>query len=101
MEKFTENVIEILSNIPAGRITTYGAVARIAGNPRGARQVVRILNTQTKKYNLPWHRVVNAQGEIVIKDPIGADIQISKLRHEGVMIAGNKILNMQDILWQG
>lgn len=68
MNAFTERVITIIRNIPEGRIMTYGQIARIAGSARGARQVARILHAMSDKYQLPWHRVVNAQGRIVILD---------------------------------
>jgi len=47
---------------------TYGQIAALAGSRRGARQVVRILHSQSKTLRLPWHRVVNSKGEIAIKD---------------------------------
>lgn len=70
MNLFTERVIRIIQDIPAGYVMTYGQVAATAGSPRGARQVVRILHTMSKKHKLPWHRIINAQGEIsfTVKD---------------------------------
>ena len=64
MNPFTERVIQIIQSIPAGRVMTYGQVAAAAGNPRSARQVVRILHTMSQKHALPWHRIINAKGEI-------------------------------------
>jgi methylated-DNA-protein-cysteine methyltransferase related protein len=61
---FTERVIKIIQGIPAGQVMTYGQVAAAAGSPRGARQVVRILHSMSAKYDLPWHRIINAQGGI-------------------------------------
>lgn len=61
---FTERVIRIIQGIPAGHVMTYGQVAAEAGNPRGARQVVRILHSMSAKHGLPWHRIINAKGEI-------------------------------------
>ena len=83
---FTEEVVVIIKAIPKGKVATYGQVARMAGNARAARQVVRTLNTQTKKHNLPWHRMINAQGKIAIKDPFGADEQRALLLAEGVEV---------------
>ncbi|MDP4172315.1 MAG: MGMT family protein, partial [Bacillota bacterium] len=59
MERFTERAMEIIKQIPAGKVMTYGQVARVAGSPRAARQVVRILHSMSEKYSLPWHRVLN------------------------------------------
>lgn len=64
MDLFTERVVHIIQSIPAGRVMTYGQVAAAAGNPRGARQVVRVLHSMSAKHNLPWHRIINAQGGI-------------------------------------
>ncbi len=52
MTPFTEKVIEIIQAIPYGKIMTYGQIAKAAGSPRGARQVVRILHTTSRKHNL-------------------------------------------------
>jgi methylated-DNA-protein-cysteine methyltransferase-like protein len=64
MNLFTERAIGIIQGIPAGHVMTYGQVAAAAGSPRGARQVVRVLHSMSAKYELPWHRIINAQGGI-------------------------------------
>lgn len=66
---------------------TYGQVAALAGSPRAARQVVRILHSMSKKYQLPWHRVINAKGEIGIKNEESAMVQMMLLEEEGVEIS--------------
>lgn len=64
MNLFTERVIKIIRGIPSGHVMSYGQVAAAAGNPRGARQVSRLLHSMSRKYELPWHRIINAQGGI-------------------------------------
>lgn len=64
MEPFTENVIDMIRKIPEGKVMTYGQIAKEAGNSRAARQVSWILHAMSKKHSLPWHRVINAKGEI-------------------------------------
>ncbi|WP_411053920.1 MGMT family protein, partial [Tritonibacter sp. SIMBA_163] len=71
MQPFTKKVIEIMKNIPEGKVMSYGQVARTAGSPRAARQVARILHSMSQKHGIPWHRIVNAKGEIAIKDGEG------------------------------
>lgn len=66
---------------------TYGQVAAAAGSPRGARQVVRILHTMTEKHQLPWHRIMNAKGEVSFT---GAD-QRELLEMEGVQFTNGKV----------
>ncbi|WP_349410788.1 MGMT family protein [Pseudalkalibacillus sp. SCS-8] len=63
---------------------TYGQIAKLAGSPKGARQVVRVLHTMSKPYDLPWHRVINSKGEISIQDEVLASLQKQKLHQEGV-----------------
>lgn len=87
MQPFTARVIEIIQSIPPGKVMTYGQVAALAGSPRAARQVVRILHSMSEKYNLPWHRVVNKQGEIALSDDWHRSIQQSLLEEEGVELS--------------
>jgi len=86
MQPFTAQVIQIISSIPEGKVMTYGQIAKEAGNPRAARQVVRILHSMSRKYQLPWHRVVNSRGEIALQDDEGASLQRMLLEAEGVYI---------------
>jgi len=88
MQPFTISVIGILRSIPEGKVMTYGQVARAAGSPRAARQVVRVLHTLSGKYDLPWHRVVNKSGEIALQEEFSRSIQQSLLEAEGVEFDG-------------
>jgi len=54
----------LVKKIPRGRVATYGQIAALAGYPRNARQVGTILKSQPEGSNVPWHRVVNAQGRV-------------------------------------
>jgi methylated-DNA-protein-cysteine methyltransferase-like protein len=87
MQPFTQNVIKIIQSIPEGRVMTYGQIAAEAGSPRGARQVVRILHSMSAAYSLPWHRVVNAKGEIALQDDEGRFKQQLYLSDEGVEVS--------------
>lgn len=86
MQPFTQRVVEIIKNIPEGSVMTYGQVAAQAGSPRGARQVVRILHSLSGAHKLPWHRVLNARGEIAILDDESRFKQIMYLGNEGVEV---------------
>ncbi|TRZ36578.1 MGMT family protein [Niallia circulans] len=94
MTPFTKKVMEIIQSIPTGKVMTYGQIARIAGSPRGARQVVRILHSSSQKYQLPWHRVVNAKGAIVIKAEEGNSLQKQLLEEEGVVFYREGVLEL-------
>lgn len=84
MTPFTKKVIEIISNIPIGKVMTFGQVAACAGSPRGARQVVRILHSMSEKYALPWHRIINAKGQIGFQDEEAFHEQKQLLLDEGI-----------------
>ncbi len=83
---FSERVIALIEAIPAGRVATYGQIATAAGNPRGARGVVWILRSSSKKHNLPWHRVVAAGGRIALREGEGREEQILRLGAEGIPV---------------
>lgn len=87
MQPFTMRVIEIIKSIPEGNVMTYGQVAGQAGSPRGARQVVRILHSLSHIHKLPWHRVVNAKGEIALQEDEARFMQKLYLSDEGVEVS--------------
>lgn len=95
MNLFTKRVIQIIQNIPVGNVMTYGQVAAAAGNPRGARQVVRILHSMSEKYELPWHRIINAKGEI----SYSAKDQRGMLEVEGVEFGLNGKVDLSVFRW--
>ncbi|QHW31688.1 DNA methyltransferase [Paenibacillus rhizovicinus] len=86
MTPFTADVVKIIRSIPEGRVMTYGGIAARAGSPRAARQVVRILHSMSGKHDLPWHRVINAKGEIAIGSDEGRFMQRALLEEEGVYV---------------
>lgn len=99
MNEFTAEVVEIIGSIPRGKVMTYGGIAKLAGNPRGARQVSRILHSMSRKYGLPWHRVINSQGKISLPIEMGADEQRSRLLDEGIDISDSYRVNLKKYLW--
>jgi methylated-DNA-protein-cysteine methyltransferase related protein len=94
MKPFTESVIRIIKQIPYGQVMTYGQIAKLAGSPRGARQVVRILHSMSKKYSLPWFRVINSKGEIAIADVETCAAQVIFLKDEGIEVV-NGIIDLK------
>jgi methylated-DNA-protein-cysteine methyltransferase-like protein len=95
MTPFTERVIRIIQSIPEGKVMTYGGVARAAGSPRGARQVVRILHSMSKKHKLPWHRVINAKGMISLTEDESSSLQKLYLQDEGVIFNEKNVVDLQ------
>ncbi|MBT2570466.1 MGMT family protein [Planococcus sp. ISL-110] len=94
MQTFTEKALTVMKSIPPGKIMTYGQVAATAGSPRAARQVTRILHSMSAKYNLPWHRIVNAQGQIVLQNEESRLFQRTSLLREGVEVDGNDRIDL-------
>ena len=90
MQEFTEVVIKIIRSIPKGKVMTYGQIASIAGSPRSARQVSRILHTMSSKYDLPWQRVINSKGTISLDGQSG-HVQKEMLLNEGLKVIGKSI----------
>ena len=86
MSPFQEAVHRIVARIPEGRVTSYGAVAAMAGQPRAARGVGWILNRLGPETDLPWWRVVNREGGLsTYRLPSGAGpLQRASLEEEGV-----------------
>lgn len=95
---FTQRVVHIIKNIPSGKVCTYGYIAEMAGNPRGARQVAWILHSSSQKYDLPWHRVINSKGKISLK---GDKYKMQKqlLEKEGVIFDSNDVIDFEQYLW--
>jgi methylated-DNA-protein-cysteine methyltransferase-like protein len=82
-----QRIRQTILKIPRGHVSSYGAIARAAGLPNGARLVVRTLS---QSHGLPWHRVVAAGGRIAIPGEGGLD-QRFRLEMEGVKFSGKKV----------
>ena len=81
----------VILKIPRGKVSTYGAVARAAGFPGAARQVVWALR---QSIGLPWHRVVAAGGRIALPGENGFEQRL-RLEAEGVKFSGSRV-NMSE-----
>lgn len=101
MNELSNQIVKTIKSIPYGKVLSYGAVAALSGNPRAARQVSWILKSQTKKLDLPWHRVINSQGKISIKDPTGHLLQKRLLEEEGVLFSNSGKVDLTIFQWNG
>ena len=79
----------VVSKIPRGKVSSYGAVAKAAGYPGASRQVVWALRAATGR-GLPWHRVVAAGGRIALPGESGMEQRL-RLQQEGVAFRGLKV----------
>lgn len=98
--QFSEKIVLIIKNIPKGKVLSYGSIAALAGSPRAARQVTRILHSSSKKHNLPWHRVVNSKGGISLKHPEDYALQRELLEADGVEFSLNDRIDFKEYFWK-
>ena len=98
---FFHQVYDVVSLIPFGRVTSYGAIATYLGSRGSARMVGWAMNSSKNlPHNLPAHRVVNRNGFLTGKQHFGGkDIMADLLRSEGLIIDENRILNFKECFW--
>lgn len=82
-----ERMIAAIRKVPRGYVSTYGAIAKAAGFPGAARQVVRTLHLSN---GLAWHRIVGAGGEIKLRGDSAFE-QRFRLEAEGVTFRGRRV----------
>lgn len=95
-------IYQVVALIPRGKVATYGQIAALAGFPRHARLVGYALNRQlAPDSELPWHRVINAQGRLSLHklDIHAENLQRFKLEQEGVEFLNDRI-NLKQYRWQ-
>lgn len=87
-----ERILNAVERIPRGRVSTYGAIAEVAGLARRARLVGKVLREAPSSRKAPWFRVLNASGRLSF--PLGSDAyatQKAKLEREGVVFIGGRV----------
>jgi methylated-DNA-protein-cysteine methyltransferase related protein len=95
-----ERIYAVVRRIPRGRVATYGQVAALAGLPRHARQVGYALHALPEGTDVPWHRVVNARGEISPRSTPGWDgVQRALLRRERVLGRDGRV-DLERFRWE-
>ena len=98
-DAYNATVWEIVRQIPAGKVTTYGQIAALAGYPGQARQVGYALHA-LRDDDVPWFRVVNAAGKISLDDGHGgASLQRVLLEQEGVEFSPEGRLSLARYQW--
>jgi methylated-DNA-protein-cysteine methyltransferase-like protein len=96
---FYQRVKDMIKKVPKGKVATYGQIATFAGNHRAARQVAWVLHSSSRKYELPWHRIVNSKGRISLKPNHGYEIQKESLKKEGIKFDENDRIDFENYLW--
>jgi methylated-DNA-protein-cysteine methyltransferase-like protein len=103
LPRFYVLVYRLVRRVPRGRVVTYGQVAAILGQPRGARAVGMALGAlgPSQVDSVPWHRVINAAGRCSHRDGFWAGIQQEMLEAEGVEFDRRGHVDLARVRWCG
>ena len=100
-ENFFERVYFIVRQIPYGRVTSYGAIAKALGTARSARMVGWAMNASHHLEDVPAHRVVNRKGLLSGKHHFsGTNLMQQLLENEGIEIINNQIIGFEKVFWE-
>ena len=91
-------IYSLVRKIPRGKVATYGQIARALGMPRGARTVGWAMHDCPD--DVPWHRVVNAQGKISARPTLGFIAQRARLKAEGVRFDREGKIDLEKFGWK-
>jgi len=96
-----ERIYAVVRRVPRGRVVTYGQVAALAGLGRHARQVGYALHRLAEEQDVPWHRVINARGEVSPRSSSGWDgLQRTLLEGEGVIFDDAGRVDLERFRWE-
>ncbi len=98
MNDYYERVYEIVAQIPKGKVSTYGAIARHLGIASGARMVGYALNN-TGDRNIPAHRVVNRKGELTGRAHFPDDTMRERLQQEDITFVNEYQIDIEAHYW--
>lgn len=98
---FFERVYDIARQIPYGKVTSYGAIAKALGTAKSARMVGWAMNASHNRDDVPAHRVVNRKGLLTGKLHFdGTNLMQQLLENEGIVVKENQIINFEAHFWQ-
>ena len=95
---FAHQVYTIIAAIPAGKVTTYGQIAKLTGMPTYIRQVCFVLRHIPKGSHLPCHRIINGQGKLSVKGENYMRYKL-KLIEEGIEFNHNDKIDLKKFGW--
>ncbi|MCE7626671.1 MGMT family protein [Vibrio furnissii] len=99
MDQFLAQIFAVIHQIPHGKVSTYGEIARMAGYPGYARHVGKALGNLPKDSKLPWFRVINSKGEMSLTGP-DWDRQRERLVAEGIAVSVEGRISLKKYKWQ-
>lgn len=95
-EEIIFQILAVVSEIPQGKVATYGQIARLIGKEKNARLVGKVMSIANQYGDYPCHRVVNSSGRLVP----GWDMQAELLRNEGISLDRNQHVNLKIYQWK-
>lgn len=96
----SQRIWHTVSRVPAGKVSSYGFIADLAGLPGRARLVGRVLRLAPDELQLPWHRILRSNGQIAFsRGSAEAQKQAGLLQEEGVVVLNNRV-NMERFGWK-
>ena len=99
-ENFFENVYQVVKLIPAGKVTSYGAIAKYLGTAKSSRMVGWAMNNAHSDASIPAHRVVNRQGLLTGKHHFGINNEMQKLlENEDIEVEKDQIVDFKNHFW--
>ncbi|MBC7439025.1 MAG: MGMT family protein [Flavobacterium sp.] len=99
-DNFFERVYEVIRQIPYGKVTSYGAIAKVLGTARSSRMVGWAMNASHNMEDVPAHRVVNRNGLLTGKMHFdGTNLMQQLLESEGIEVIDNQIQNFEKHFW--
>ena len=99
-DNFFERVYAVVRQIPYGKVTSYGAIAKVLGTARSARMVGWAMNASHTLEDVPAHRVVNRNGLLTGKMHFdGTNLMQQLLENEGIVVVDNQIVDFKKVFW--
>ena len=100
-DNFFERVYAVARQIPYGKVTSYGAIAKALGTARSARMVGWAMNAAHNLEDVPAHRVVNRKGLLTGKHHFdGTNLMQQLLESEGIVVENNQIMDFEKHFWE-
>ena len=100
-DNFFEKVYAVARQIPFGKVTSYGAIAKTLGTARSARMVGWAMNAAHNLEDVPAHRVVNRKGLLTGKHHFdGTNLMQQLLENEGINVVDNQIVDFEKHFWE-
>lgn len=98
---FYDKVYEVVKQIPAGKVSTYGQIARLCGSPRASRAVGYALHCNPNQGEIPCYKIVNREGKLAKSFAFGGiEVQKMLLENDGIIVDEEFCVDLKEFLWE-